>query len=354
MNTKGKPIVFISYSWFVEKDKEGNPVMTKNGKRVRIPDEKAFKLAELLRESGFDSRLDLYFKDNKYEFVPPVRRSGDGQDPWIVWAEEQIRDADCVLLLCTPEYTASESDPLKQYPMDWSTWHQIADNSMVVPFASLWWDWHFIAKEVEARPEKFIPIGFGPYGSELIPAFVIGATYCNLDSTKDFDGLLRRIKTEYRRRHPRNGVFVSYAHRDEQEWLDSFLAHLAFLKRQGVEIWTDREIKPGARFHEEIQSSLAKAQVAVLLVTPAYLESEYIASHELPNLLQAAESEGLVIFWIPVKPSSYNQCEIAQFQAAHPPSEPLSGLRGSRRDQAFVSIASKLADALSVNKTNAP
>jgi hypothetical protein len=224
-----------------------------------------------------------------------------------------------------------------------------------VPF--LWWDWHFIVRELEsgeAQPQKFIPVGFGPYNSQYIPAFIKGATYCNLDSTKDFEGLLRRIKNEYRRRHPRQGVFISYAHKDEQQWLDSLLVHLAFLKRLGVEIWTDREISPGARWHQDIQNALAKAQVAVLLVTPAFLESPYISNDELPNLLRAAESEGLIIFWIPVKPSSWSMSELAPFQAAHPPSEPLSGLRGSKRDQAFVSIASKLANALGVNKANKP
>ena len=119
------------------------------------------------------------------------------------------------------------------------------------------------------------------------------------------------------------------------------------IKKTGIEIWTDKEIAVGAKWHDSIQNSLAKAKVAVLLVTPAFLDSPYIASHELPAFLQAAESEGLIIFWIPVKPSSYQETEIAQFQAAHPPNQPLSGLRGAKLDQAFVDIVSKLRNALS-------
>jgi len=94
----------------------------------------------------------------------------------------------------------------------------------------------------------------------------------------------------------------------------------------------------------------------VLLVTPAFLKSEFIKSSELPAALRAAEAEGLVILWIPVKPSSYERREgreIAEFQAAQPPSAPLSGLRGAKRNQALVSIASHLADVLGVNRTNA-
>jgi hypothetical protein len=183
MRTSAKPKVFISYVWLDEKDKNGNPVVLKNGKVARIRDERAFNLAERLREFGFDSRLDVYFKDahDKYGFLPPVRRPGDSRDPWIIWAEEQIRDADCVLLLCTAEYVASEN---LGGPGAWLNWHHLDDKLKVetqVPF--VWWDWHYIAKDIEAKPEKFIPIGFGPYDSEQIPIFVQGATYCNLEST---------------------------------------------------------------------------------------------------------------------------------------------------------------------------
>ena len=68
--------------------------------------------------------------------------------------------------------------------------------------------------------------------------------------------------------------------------------HLALLKRRGVEIWTDREIKPGENWHEEIQNSLARAKVAVLLVTPALLQSEYIAKNELPPCFKLPSPRG--------------------------------------------------------------
>ena len=201
------------------------------------------------------------------------------------------------------------------------------------------------------EPLKFIPVGFGPYSSisQHIPFFIKGASYYNLDPNEDFEGLLRSIRTQFRIRHPRAGIFISYSHKDEQ-WLNLLLQHLAFLIQQGVEIWTDREIEPGDRWREEIEDALATARVAVLLVTPAFLASPFIQNNELPPLLHAARSEGLVIFWIPVKPSSYDQYEIRLFQAAHITSEPLSGLKGAKRSQALVSIASKLAQTLGVRK----
>lgn len=118
MTNSGKPKVFISYTWLDKKEIDG--------RQVRVPDQRAFDLAERLRKAGFDSRLDLYFRDNCYGFVPPERVPGDNRDPWIIWAEEQIRDADCVLLFCTPEYVASDPDR-GECPGEWCNWHQLDD-----------------------------------------------------------------------------------------------------------------------------------------------------------------------------------------------------------------------------------
>jgi len=128
--------------------------------------------------------------------------------------------------------------------------------------------------------------------------------------------------------------------------LDSLLRHLEPLKEHQIEVWTDREIKPGARWHDEIQNSLWRAKVAILMVSPAFLASAYIANNELPPLLRAASSEGLTIFWIPVMSSNYEQSEINQYQAAHPPSKPLSTLNAEECDEAFAAITSKLIEAL--------
>ena len=175
-----------------------------------------------------------------------------------------------------------------------------------------------------------------------------GETYYNLDSNEDLDGLIRNIRIQFRTRHPRTGIFISYSHHDAK-WLDLLLKHLAFLQQQGVEIWTDREIDPGDRWRVEIQDALATARVAVLLVTPAFLASPFIQNDELPALLRAAESEGLVIFWIPVEPSSYEQYEIKKFQAAHtPPDKALSILPSGKRNEALVAIASKLAQRVGI------
>lgn len=346
MTQLSKPVVYISYTWLYKRNERGE--ISKEA------DDRTYDLAEKLREAGIDSRLDKYFSLSLYGFSPPSPVVGDKRDPWLVWSEEQIKESDCVILFCTPDYTASDSGDC---PGEWCSWHQLDEVSRLNERRpALWWDWHFMAKQLEtgaAQPRKFIPVGFGPYFPLNIPGFIRGANYYDLNSEKDFQGLLRRIKSEYQIKHPRQGVFISYSHDDESKWLELLLRHLNPLKKNGMEIWTDRDIPTGAKWHESIQNALQKAMVAVLMVTPSFLESDYISNHELTALLQAAESEGLIIFWIPVKPSSYKETEIAQFQAAHNPDKPLSGLRGAKLEQSFVDIASRLKDSLMAKNSGA-
>jgi internalin A len=86
------------------------------------------------------------------------------------------------------------------------------------------------------------------------------------------------------------------------------------------------------------------------MVSPDFLASSYIATEELPKMLDASASDGLTIFWIPVRPSAYRQSPIARFQAAQSPDKPLSSLRGAARDKAFVKIGEKLAKVLGVGE----
>jgi formylglycine-generating enzyme required for sulfatase activity len=140
----------------------------------------------------------------------------------------------------------------------------------------------------------------------------------------------------------RDQVFISYSHADS-EWLKRLQTMLAPLQRQGaLDVWADTRIQPGQLWKEEIEKALARAKVAVLLVSPDFLASEFIARHEFPTLLEAASKEGLIIFWVPVRHSLYEETDIARYQAAYDPRTPLSTLTAAEQDAALVQIAKKL------------
>ncbi|MEJ6484218.1 COR domain-containing protein [Nostoc punctiforme UO1] len=144
----------------------------------------------------------------------------------------------------------------------------------------------------------------------------------------------------------RNQVFISYSHQD-QEWLTKLQKHLKpMIRNQKLLAWDDTKIQPGAKWGEEIENALAAAKVAVLLVSPDFLASDFIADNELPPLLDAAEAEGLTIIWIPLSYSSYDETEIEKYQSAHPPNQPLDSLESAQQNKAWVDICKKIKAAV--------
>ncbi|MEM8934412.1 MAG: TIR domain-containing protein, partial [Acidobacteriota bacterium] len=81
-------------------------------------------------------------------------------------------------------------------------------------------------------------------------------------------------------------VFVSYSHRDA-EYLDedSLLGFLRGLERHGVVLWTDRRIKAGERWEDAIGRELTRCDIALALVSQAFLDSPYCQDVEIRKLL---------------------------------------------------------------------
>src|SRR5215831_4822555 len=148
-------------------------------------------------------------------------------------------------------------------------------------------------------------------------------------------------------------LFVSYSHRDRVS-LDVVKTHLVPLERDGLTVWDDQKISPGARWRETIQAALERAHLALLLVTPDFLASQFIDQHELPVLLNAAQAGRLRILWIHVRSSLYEHTEIEQYEALHDPSRPLAALSRPRREAALVAITRKIREALPAPASTAP
>ena len=134
-------------------------------------------------------------------------------------------------------------------------------------------------------------------------------------------------------------VFISYSHTDKK-WLDRLLIHLKPLSRDyNIDVWSDKKIKPGSKWKEEIASAVESCDVAVLLISADFLASDFIYTDELPPLLRAAENEGKLIISVIVSPCllSLNP-KISEIQAINDPEKPLLSLYDNDQEMVFVKV----------------
>ena len=122
--------------------------------------------------------------------------------------------------------------------------------------------------------------------------------------------------------------------------------------REGHILGRDSRKKRLQGWHKEINHALSSAKVAVLLVSPDYLASDFIAKQILPPLLDAAVNDGLIILWIAVRKCSHQATKIKHYQAVNNPSIPLAALKGSKRDEALVSICQQIASVANQESKN--
>ena len=122
----------------------------------------------------------------------------------------------------------------------------------------------------------------------------------------------------------RTRIFVSYCHTD-REWLDRFALHVAVLERRGlVDLWSDTLIAAGTNWEKEIERALTSAKVAVLLVSPSFLSSEFIWKYEMPRIIAHSE-QGMNVIPLIVRPCAWKLEEyLARLQARPREGRPLS------------------------------
>jgi eukaryotic-like serine/threonine-protein kinase len=158
-------------------------------------------------------------------------------------------------------------------------------------------------------------------------------------------------------------IFVSYARKDNESddsryrWLDRLKDHLRPLALEGlISTFSDSDIQIGESWHEKIQANLESAKVAVLLVSPAFLGSEYIRNNELPVLLKRVKGRGVTILPIILRPCLFTTItfkypdpnngpehfSLADLQAGNPPTKALNELDEAQQDRVLLGVAQRI------------
>lgn len=158
----------------------------------------------------------------------------------------------------------------------------------------------------------------------------------------------------------RTKIFVSYSRKDKR-WLEDLHTHLAPLAGQ-LELWDDSRQTSGKLWRPQIEAALADCKAAVLLVSPDFLASRFIAESEVSPLLAAADATGVPLLCIYVRPSSVaarrfsyvdpttgerRTATLDEFQGANNPDRPLSTMPKPKREAEIVKVVQKILAALS-------
>ena len=138
------------------------------------------------------------------------------------------------------------------------------------------------------------------------------------------------IKQVEEEKQERDSVFISYAHKDQEkvEWQDELEKYIKNVAIIGpTRVWYDERINAGSEWRVEIETALRKTKVAILLVGPHFLNSDFILNKELPDLLDAAKNEGVKIIPLITHRVPYHRSILGKFQSFNSPDKPLQEQR---------------------------
>jgi internalin A len=143
----------------------------------------------------------------------------------------------------------------------------------------------------------------------------------------------------YQEEPRRSQVFISYSRKDIR-WLARLkLVLLPVIKGNAIKIFDDTMINVGDKWKDIIRAALKNTKVAVLMVSPEFLGSEFVCNNELPTILDSERAKALRIIWFPIRHSLVEDTPIIAYQAALDASRPLSSMKRADQDMALVRIA---------------
>lgn len=114
------------------------------------------------------------------------------------------------------------------------------------------------------------------------------------------------------------GVFISYSHKDEA-WKDRLVSHLRVLELEGaLDVWDDRQIAAGDDWRPAIEEAIARARVAILIVSKDFLTSRFIREQELKKILAGRLEGRLRVVPLIAEPCAWQAVGVLQGIEARP------------------------------------
>jgi hypothetical protein len=104
-------------------------------------------------------------------------------------------------------------------------------------------------------------------------------------------------------------IFLSYS-REDKKWEEQLRVFLKSAEQsERVVVWYYGLINTGEPFDEKINEAIERAKVAVLLISPDYLASEWLLNVEVPRLLERQQRGELLIVSILLRPCDWMEVD---------------------------------------------
>jgi len=140
-------------------------------------------------------------------------------------------------------------------------------------------------------------------------------------------------------------VFYSYAHEDE-ELVKELRKHLSILKRQGViREWYDREITAGTDWKGQLDQHLNSSGVILLLVSAAFLASDYCYDVEMTRALERHDQGEARVIPVILRPMDWKGAPFGKLQSLPTDGKPVTSWKIC--DEAFADVARGIRRAVS-------
>lgn len=136
---------------------------------------------------------------------------------------------------------------------------------------------------------------------------------------------------------PPLNIFFSYSHKDKK-LLERLETHLALLKHEErINSWTDRDIEGGEEYNTEIFDRLNEADIILLLVSAAFMNSNYCYNREMKRAMERHEVGEARVIPIILSVCDWQTAPFHKLAALPPDGKPITTF--TDRDTAFYTVA---------------
>lgn len=138
-------------------------------------------------------------------------------------------------------------------------------------------------------------------------------------------------------------VFISYSHEDEK-WKDRVVKQLGVLAHEGkLEVWDDRRIAGGDDWFPEIEEAIRICDVALLLISAAFLTSKFILGKEIPPILERRVKAGVRVIPVILSPCAWTHVSwLKGIQARPIDGKALSSMTRNKAELALSALAEEV------------